>query len=81
MLDRLFLPFLGLCAVGAIALSLVWPQGLGARSPEPFGSTPVQQTPEMQAAMRRETEASERRLNEARDTVRTLQSQAIAPGQ
>jgi hypothetical protein len=81
MLDRLFLPFLGLAALAAIALSLLWPQGLGARSPAPFGHTPVQQTPTMQAAMRRETEASQRRMSDARETVRTLQSQAIAPGQ
>jgi hypothetical protein len=81
MLDRLFLPFLGLAALAAIALSLVWPQGLGARSPEPFGHTPVQQTPAVQAAMLRENEAAQRRLSDARETVRTLQSQAIAPGQ
>jgi hypothetical protein len=35
----------------------------------------------MQAAMKRETEASQRRLNQARDAVRDLQSQAIAPSQ
>jgi hypothetical protein len=81
MLDRLYLPILGLAALAAIALALVWPQGLGARSPGPFGQTPVQRTPAMQAAMKRETEASERRLNSARETVRTLQSQAIAPSQ
>ena len=61
MLDRLYLPFLGLVAAAAIALSLVWPQGLGDRSPDPFGHTPVQQTPEVQAAMRRQTEAAVRR--------------------
>lgn len=81
MLDRLFMPVLALAAVAAIALSLVWPQGLGARSPGPFGSTPLQQTPAMQAAMKRENEAAQRRMSDARSTVRTLQSQAIAPGQ
>jgi hypothetical protein len=81
MLDRLFMPALALAAAAAIALSLVWPQGLGARSPGPFGDTPLQQTPAMQAAMKRENEAAERRMSDARTTVRSLQTQAIAPGQ
>jgi hypothetical protein len=81
MLDRLYLPLLGLAAIGAIALSLVWPQGLGARSPAPFGHAPEQQQPAMQAAMRREAEVSQRRMSQARQAVRTLQSQAIAPSQ
>jgi hypothetical protein len=81
MLDRLFLPFLGLAALAAIALSLVWPQGLGARSPAPFGHLPEQQRPEVQAAMIRENEAAERRVNAARAAVRAAQAQAIAPGQ
>lgn len=80
MLDRLYLPLLGLAALAAIALALVWPQGLGARSPGPFGHTPVQQTPAMRAAMKRATEASERRISSAREAVRNLQSEAIAPG-
>jgi hypothetical protein len=78
MLDRLYLPFLTLVAAAAIALALVWPQGLGARSPGPFGHTPVQQTPEMKAAMKRETEASVRRVQQARDAVRNLQNQALS---
>ena len=81
MLDRLYLPLLGLAAVAAIALSLVFPQGLGDRSPGPFGHTPVQQTPAMKAAMDRETEASERRIKQARDAVRNLQDQALSPRQ
>jgi len=81
MLDRLFLPILTLVAVGAIALAMVWPQGLGDRSPAPFGSTPVQRTPEMQAAMQRQAEAAQRNLNQAREAVRKLQSEAIAPAQ
>ena len=81
MLDRLYLPVLGLLAIGAVALAMVWPQGLGDRSPDPFGSTPVQRTPTMQAAMKRETEASQQKLTQAREAVRDLQSQAIAPSQ
>ncbi len=81
MLDRLYMPLLALAALGAIALSLVWPQGLGDRSPAPFGHTPVQQTPEMKAAMQRETQASEQRIQKARETVRSLQTQALSPHQ
>jgi hypothetical protein len=44
MPDRLLFPLMGLVAILMIALALVWPQGLGARSPWPFGHTPVQQT-------------------------------------
>ena len=54
MLDRLALPLILLTAALVIALAMVWPQGYGARSPSPFGHTPIQQTPEMQAALRRE---------------------------
>jgi hypothetical protein len=81
MLDRLYLPFLGLLSVAAVALSLVWPQGLGARSPGPFGHTPQQQTPAMQAAMKRENDAAQRRVSQARATVRSVQARAIAPNQ
>lgn len=80
MFDRLYLPILGVAAAFAIALAMVWPQGLGDRSPPPFGHTPVQQTPAMQAAMKRETEAAQRRANEAREAVRQLQAEALAPG-
>jgi hypothetical protein len=81
MLDRFYLPLLGLAAVAAVALALVWPQGLGDRSPDPFGHEPVQRSPQMQAAMRRETEAAQRRVDQARAAVRTIQQQAIAPSQ
>lgn len=81
MPDRLFLPFLGLAAAAAIALSLVWPQGLGARSPAPFGHTPEQQTPIMQAAMKRENDAAQQRASQARASVRAVQTHAIAPNQ
>jgi hypothetical protein len=81
MLDRFYLPLLGLAAVAAVAVALVWPQGLGDRSPEPFGHEPVQRSAQMQAAMRRETEAAQRRVDQARAAVRTIQQQAIAPSQ
>jgi hypothetical protein len=37
MRDRLLLPLIALTALAMIAFSLVWPQGLGAPSPPPFG--------------------------------------------
>jgi hypothetical protein len=81
MLDRFFLPLIVLAAGAAIALALVWPQGLGDRSPPPFGHEPVQRTPKMQAAMKRETEAAQRHLDEAREAVRNIRNQAVAPNQ
>ena len=47
MPDRIFMPLCALVALAMIAFSMVWPQGYGDRSPGPFGSTPIQQTPEM----------------------------------
>lgn len=35
--DRLFFGLAAVIAIATIALALVWPQGLGARSPGPFG--------------------------------------------
>ena len=69
MSDRIFFGGLTLVAAALIALAMVWPQGLGARSPGPFGSVPVQQRPEVQAAMRREAEANNARLQKAREAV------------
>jgi hypothetical protein len=81
MLDRLYLPVLALAAIAAVALALVFPQGYGDRSPDPFGSTPIQQTPQMQAAMAREAAANQRRINQQRGAMRDMQVQALAPGQ
>ena len=81
MLDRLYLPLVGLVAIAAVALALVWPQGLGDRSPAPFGHEPVQRSPAMQAAMKRETEAAQRRMDQAREAVRNITNQATAPTQ
>ena len=81
MLDRFYLAVLSLAAMAAIALAMVWPQGLGDRSPGPFGHTPIQRSPQMQAAMRRETEAAQRQVDQARQAVRNIQNQAVAPSQ
>ena len=72
MLDRLFLPALAALAALMIGLALVWPQGLGDRSPAPFGRTPLQQTAAMQAAMKREADASNRRLARQRQSATDL---------
>ena len=44
MSDRVLFSLMGLAAVAMVGFALVWPQGVGARSPGPFGHTPVQQT-------------------------------------
>jgi hypothetical protein len=79
MLDRLFLPALVALTVVIVALAMVWPQGLGDRSPGPFGSPPVQRTPAMQKAMRAEAEASQKQIRRARDMVSDLQTRTVAP--
>jgi len=81
MLNRFYLPLVALAAIAAIAFSMIWPQGLGDRSPGPLGHEPVQRSPQMQAAMRRETEAAQRHLDEARAAVRNIQTDALAPNQ
>lgn len=81
MLDRLFFPALVALAILMIALAMVWPQGLGDRSPGPFGQTPVQQTPEMKAAMKRESDAANKRASTGRQSITDMQTRAIAPTQ
>jgi hypothetical protein len=81
MSDRLFFPLIAALALAMVALAAVWPQGLGARSPGPFGHAPVQQSAEMRAAMKRETEASEQRLQAAREAVANTQTQKVSPAQ
>ena len=65
MLDRLALPLIALTAIAVVALAMVWPQGYGARSPAPFGHTPIQQTPAMKAALQREHDLAMQRAAEA----------------
>ncbi len=57
MSDRVFFSLAVLAAVLMVALAAVWPQGLGARAPGPFGH-PVAPVAEAQrAAITRETAA------------------------
>jgi hypothetical protein len=78
MLDRLYLPVLALAAAIAIAVAMVWPQGLGDRSPGPFGHEPIQRAAAVQAAMKRENDAAKARVNNARQAVRELQAPSLA---
>ena len=64
MRDRLFYPLALLAVLATIALALVWPQGLGTTSPEPFGH-PMAAAPPPEAA----------RISSAKAAVKAL----IAP--
>ncbi|PXA87932.1 hypothetical protein DMC25_12010 [Caulobacter sp. D4A] len=77
MPDRIFMPLCALVALAMIAFAMVWPQGYGDRSPGPFGSTPLQQTPEMKALIEKE-KASARRSDERRQ--READAAAAATG-
>jgi hypothetical protein len=81
MLDRLFLPALIALTIGLVSLAMVWPQGLGDRSPGPFGHTPIQQTPEMKAAMAKESTEANERAARAKQALIDLQAQTLAPTQ
>ena len=66
MPDRILMPFLALIGLAMIAFSLVWPQGYGDRSPGPWGTVPIQQTPEMRAKIQREKDAAALHEQQAR---------------
>lgn len=80
-MDRLYFPLLGLLTVLVIAAALVFPQGLGDRSPGPFGHEPVQRTPAMKAAMLREAEAAQQQTRSAREAVADQQTRQLSPVQ
>jgi hypothetical protein len=42
MSDKIFYPLAAVVAIALIALSLVWPQGLGRISPKPFGHAVIE---------------------------------------
>jgi hypothetical protein len=73
MPDRIFMPLMALIGLAMIAFSLVWPQGYGDRSPGPWGTVPIQQTPEMRAKIQREKDAA------ALHEQRARQAGAVAP--
>jgi hypothetical protein len=57
MSDRVFFSLAALVTVLMIALAMVWPQGLGARSPGPFGHPVVQPADAERLALARATAA------------------------
>jgi hypothetical protein len=69
MPDRIFMPLMALIGLAMIVFSLVWPQGYGDRSPGPWGSVPLQQTPEMRAKIQREKAAAATHEQQARQQV------------
>jgi hypothetical protein len=73
MSDRVFFASAGLAAMLMIVLAAVWPQGYGDRSPGPFGHTPLQRTPAMQAALAREAVAG-------RGPAQAAKTQALTAG-
>uniref|UniRef100_B0SY16 Uncharacterized protein n=1 Tax=Caulobacter sp. (strain K31) TaxID=366602 RepID=B0SY16_CAUSK len=78
MPDRILMPFLALIGLAMIAFSLVWPQGYGDRSPGPWGTVPIQRTPEMSARIQREKDAARLHEQQARDQVSDARA-ATAP--
>jgi len=76
MPDRIFMPLMALIGLAMIAFSLVWPQGYGDRSPAPWGSVPVQQTPEMRVKIQREKDAAAFREQQARQQVNDARAAA-----
>jgi len=69
MPDRIFMPLMALIGLAMIAFSFVWPQGYGDRSPAPWGTVPIQQTPEMRAKIQREKDAAALHEQQARQQV------------
>jgi hypothetical protein len=78
MPDRILMPFLALIGLAMIAFSFVWPQGYGARSPGPWGSVPIQQTPAMQAKIQREKNAASLHEQQTRQQVSDAREAAAA---
>jgi hypothetical protein len=66
MSDRLTLSLLAAFAALMIGFAAIWPQGLGDRSPWPFGHTPAQRTPAMQAALARATAKAQKQIQDNR---------------
>lgn len=74
MNDKLFYSLAALIAIAMVALSLVWPQGLGLRSPAPFGHEIV-----LPDVVRMEREREERRLKQEADAAAEAASRSADP--
>jgi len=70
---KIFFPACALIALLLIALSLVWPQGLGARSPAPFGHAIV-----LPDWYRMDRERTERQQHEAEQKAAQQRADAAA---
>jgi len=64
MSDRLILTLLAAFAALMIGFAAIWPQGLGDRSPWPFGHTPIQRTPAMRAALARANDKAQKQIQD-----------------
>jgi hypothetical protein len=64
MSDRMILTLMAAFAALMIAFAAVWPQGLGDRSPGPFGHTPIERTPAMRAALMRANDLAQQRIRD-----------------
>lgn len=80
-MDRLYFPLLGLLTALVIAAALVFPQGIGDRSPAPFGHEPTQRTPAFRAAIIAETMAAQRQTRTAREALADQQTRQLSPVQ
>lgn len=82
MSDRMILTLLAAFAALMIAFASVWPQGLGDRSPWPFGHTPIQRTPAMRAALARANEKAQEHIQEekaAAEQAKRAAAEKIGP--
>ncbi|WP_189485113.1 hypothetical protein [Asticcacaulis endophyticus] len=71
MPDKLFYPVMAAVALIMIALSLVWPQGIGSRSPAPFGKAV-----ELPDVVRMERDRATREANKQAETARLAAEKA-----
>ncbi|MDC7684000.1 hypothetical protein PQU92_11985 [Asticcacaulis sp. BYS171W] len=75
MNDKVFYSVAALIALGMVALSLVWPQGLGVRSPAPFGHA-IELPDQVRAERERAERKEKRHAEEAAERAARAQAQA-----
>jgi hypothetical protein len=78
MSDRLTLTLLAAFAALMIGFAAIWPQGMGARSPGPFGHTPLLQTPAMRAALARANAKEQEQIADAKAAAEAAKQAAAA---
>jgi hypothetical protein len=77
MSDRLILTLLAAFAALMIGFASIWPQGLGARSPWPFGHSPVLQSPAMRAALARATDKAQKQIQDQKAAAAAAKRAAL----